>query len=464
MIRARVARAFGWFVLVGALASTAACEQADDAGEEVASASESALTFTGNANATTRSWFTFPFTAQVGDVISATLDWANASADLNVYLYDPTGKVVAYENTTTAKPSRATTTAKLAGTWRVAVKCRSGSTTFDIQLDVTAPAAPATARFPGDPGRGKVYLGAAARSQAPDALDPLHANLNGQKFSMIRLYYTDSISWSNVDGHVARGRIPAVSFKNGSRSISSIASGGQDAWIDAIGAEIKRCAPVPFYMTFFHEPEDNFPSAAEGTTFRAASRRIVSRWRAAGVKNFTYVADYFMTNWTFTPASKRDWRSWYPDWKGTTQPGSSKDAPNIADFYTGADAVVDVIGLDVYNWWNPTKAADKWESFQQHSDWAVSRTKLLGKPYCVGEYGTMAFRSGSTYDATRTRGWFYDAYAYMLKNDFVCAMYWNNDHEEDAWDPRLETNDPQKLRFGALAEVMARSTTAKPSW
>ena len=81
-----------------------------------------------------------------------------------------------------------------------------------------------------------------------------------------------------------------------------------------------------------------------------ATRRIVSRWRAANVKNFTFVADYFMTSWTFA-GSGRDWRNWYPDWKGTTAAGSSKDSPNVADFYAGADSVVDVIGYDIYNWW-----------------------------------------------------------------------------------------------------------------
>lgn len=456
-----IARAAVFGGLVTTMVLGAACSAPAD--EEPGAAAVDPLTITGTANPTTSSWHTFPFTANVGDVISATLDWDNPAADLNVYLYDPTGKVVAYENSTTAKPSKTTTTAKLAGNWKVAVKCHDAQAKFTIDLTVTPAAPPApVSRFAGDPGKGKMYLGAAVASQAATGLDPLEAELGGKKFGMIRLYYADSISWSNVDAHIARNRIPAVSFKNGARTIESIASGGQDAWIDGIGAEIKKRPTVPFYMTFFHEPEDNFATAAAATSFRAASRRIVTRWRAAGVKNFAYVSDYYMTNWSFTPASGRDWRWWYPDWKGTTAAGSSKDAPNIADFYTGASSVVDVIGFDVYNWWEPPQAATEWKSFQAHADWGVSRTKLLGKPYCVGEYGTMAFQSNGVFDATRTKGWLTDAYDYMLKNDFVCAMYWNNDHGEDGWDPRMEMQDPQKLRFAAMKDILGRAGTAVP--
>jgi hypothetical protein len=310
-----------------------------------------------------------------------------------------------------------------------------------------------------------MYLGVATASQAPTAYDGLQAEMGGKTFGMTRLYYLDSVSWSNVDGHIAKGRIPAISFKNGSRSMTTIASGGEDAWIDSIGAAIKQRAPVPFYMTFYHEPEDNFPTAGEAATFRAASRRIVSRWRAAGVTNFTYVSDYYMTDWSFVAASGRDWRWWYPDWKGTTQAGSSKDAPNAADFYSGADSVVDVIGFDIYNWWTPADGTSGWKSFQAHADTALTRMNLLGKPYCVGELGTMAYQANGVFDASKTKAWITDAYQYMLQKNFVCAMYWNNDNDAgDGWDPRLENNDPQKLRFAAMADVLGRSTTVKPAW
>jgi hypothetical protein len=468
-------RASAFVLCSSAIALAPACA-APDAEEEVAASSESGLTLSGSANDKSRSWHTFPFEAKSGDVITATLDWDNTRADLNVYLYNPAGTVVAYENSTTAKPSRATTTAQLSGTWKVGVKCSSGSAKFKIDLRVTSPApeptpaptptptpTPTTGRFAGDPGAGKLYLGVATASQSPDAYGGLEAEL-GRKFGMTRLYYADAISWSNVDGHIARGRIPAVSFKNGSRTIANIASGAEDAWIDAMGAAIRQRAPVPFFMTFFHEPEDNFPTAAEATSFRAANRRIASRWRAAGVKNFTWVVDYYMTNWSFVAASGRDWRWWYPDWKGTTQAGSSKDAPSALDFYTGSESVADVIGLDVYNWWDPTKGTSGWQSFQTHADWATSRMDFLGKPYCVGELGTMAYQVGGVFDATRTKAWFSDAYQYMTTKNFVCAMYWNNDHSVDAWDPRLELNDPQKLRFGALADIMGRPATAMPTW
>lgn len=430
--------------------------------------------FSGATNATNASWKTFDFPAEAGERIDARLDWDNAAADLNVYLYDPSGKVVAYENSTTAKPSVTSTTANATGTWRVALKCRSSSANFTVVVRRSPasspppppppePPPPPAPRFPGDPGPGKIVMGAAMANQTASTFDATNAAI-GRKFSASRLYYGSNINWGNVDSHIAAGRMPAVSFKNESRTLANIAAGREDAWIDAIGAQIKARAPVPFWMTFFHEPEDNYPTAPEATEFRAASRRIVQRWRQLGVTNFTYVADYFMTDWSFVAASGRDWRWWYPDWKGTTAAGSSKDAPNPADFYSGSSSVVDVIGLDVYNFWEIGMAESRWRSFQSHADQALSRMRGLQKPYAVGEWGSMAYQVNGVVDAARTRAWFIDAYDYMVSRNFVGAMYWNNDFDVSAWDCRLEFHDPGKVRLQAMNEIMGRATTVVPTW
>jgi len=431
------------------------------------------VNFSGSANATTSAWQTFSFPAEAGELIEATLDWVNTAANLNVYLYDPSGKVVAYENSATAKPSKASVTAALSGTWKVALKCASGSTDFSILVRRTPgattpppppPPPPTGPRFPGDPGPGKMYMGAAMATQTASAFDPIDAQLGGPKFSASRLYFGSSIGWSTVDAHIAAGRMPVVSFKNESHALANIASGAEDAWIDSIGAQVKARAPVPFWMTFYHEPEDNHTTAESATEFRAASRHIVERWHQTGVNNFAYVADYFMTDWTFQSASGRDWRWWYPDWKGTTAAGSSKDSPNIADFYTGSSSLVNVIGFDIYNFWEIGMAETKWRTFKSHADMALSRVGLLGKPYAVGEWGTMAYQVNGVVDAAKTRTWIIEAYDYMVAHDFVGAMYWNNDFDSSAWDCRLETLDPGKVRFAAMGEVMKRTTTVKPVW
>jgi hypothetical protein len=251
-----------------------------------------------------------------------------------------------------------------------------------------------------------------------------------------------------------------LSFKTGGRSIGSVANGGQDAWIDSIGAAIKARSPKPLFITFYHEPENDFVDAGSAAQLRAASRRIVQRWRASGVKNFTFVSTHFMTSWTFN-GSGRDWRWWYPDWKGTTRAGSSEANPDASDFYAGADSVVDVIGYDIYNWWEPGKTASHWTSFQSQADYALSRHRVLGKPKCVGEMGTMAYEVNGVIDEAKTRAYFNDAYAYMLANDFVCAQYWDN-HFTSTWDARLETHDPKGIRMDAFSALLSRATTLVP--
>jgi hypothetical protein len=186
----------------------------------------------------------------------------------------------------------------------------------------------------------------------------------------------------------------------------------------------------------------------------------VQRWHQTGVTNFTYVSDYYMTDWSFSAASGRDWRWWYPDWKGTTAAGSSKDSPNIADFYTGSSSVVDVIGFDIYNFWEIGQSVTKWRTFQSHADNALARVNLLGKPYAVGEWGTMAYQVNGVVDVAKSHAWIVDAYDYMISHNFVGAMYWNNDFSSTTWDCRLEDFDPGKVRFQAMSEVMKRSTTA----
>jgi hypothetical protein len=66
--------------------------------------------------------------------ITATLDWDNASANLRLFLYDPTGALV-WQSPTAGKPKTMSFDAPTAGTWKLGVKALSGSAAYTLTVD-----------------------------------------------------------------------------------------------------------------------------------------------------------------------------------------------------------------------------------------------------------------------------------------------------------------------------------------
>ena len=66
--------------------------------------------------------------------ITATLDWDNASANLRLFLYDPTGALV-WQSPTAGKPKTMSFDAPTAGTWKLGVKALSGSAAYTLSVD-----------------------------------------------------------------------------------------------------------------------------------------------------------------------------------------------------------------------------------------------------------------------------------------------------------------------------------------
>ena len=98
--------------------------------------------FTGSADSAGVSWrnHTFPVDAPV--TIRATLDWANAGANLNLFLYNPSGTQVAMATSTTARPEVITYAAGVSGDWRLGVKAKSGASSYTLTVEGAAPAQP----------------------------------------------------------------------------------------------------------------------------------------------------------------------------------------------------------------------------------------------------------------------------------------------------------------------------------
>ena len=66
--------------------------------------------------------------------ITAVLDWVDPSANLNMFLYNPAGTMV-QSATGGAKPEQIAHQATTTGTWKIGIKAKTGSTTYDVQVD-----------------------------------------------------------------------------------------------------------------------------------------------------------------------------------------------------------------------------------------------------------------------------------------------------------------------------------------
>lgn len=89
-------------------------------------------------------WRTHTFEVSQAGTISATLDWDNTAADLNLGLRDPSGTWVQWAASTTAKPERIVHSTVVTGTWTLGVSAKSGSAAYvlDVYHSGSAPPSP----------------------------------------------------------------------------------------------------------------------------------------------------------------------------------------------------------------------------------------------------------------------------------------------------------------------------------
>lgn len=248
------------------------------------------------------------------------------------------------------------------------------------------------ALFPGDPGPGAVLSGGTVWSGSagvPSGIDWLDDH-TGKPHVLARTYSSiaDSWHWSAIDAAIAVGRIPFTTTKFTAYTTAQIASGAADSALATQASRAIARAPAPIWLGYFHEPEDNFPSDAEAAGFRAACRYIVSYLRGAGVTNVAWVFPVWMARWSFdggVGVRGNAWK-WDPDWKGTLSgPGG---IPTAADWYTGAESVVDVIGMDQYT---PTIGGSTYHTFAWDVGFSLDKLTSWGrprKPVAIGELGT----------------------------------------------------------------------------
>jgi acyl dehydratase len=346
------------------------------------------------------------------------------------------------------------------------------------------------ARFLGDPGVGKYYFGGREDtltwSDSETAIANWQTNMTtwsgGMPLGIIRVFDSSSSITNGVNvlgamtRHYNNGRLPHISFKlpSGITAADAAAQTGQfSTWMDSLATAFSSYAPKPVWWTFNHEPENDtgvYDTAGGAANYRAICRNIRLALKSRGVTNDMFWTTAYMCPFTFGDrGGTRDWRWWYPDWKGTTAPGSSKNNPNPADFYMPGDsnAVVDGIGLDIYSWWEEGSPLSSFESFETLFMWAHNRMSFLGLPYNVMEHGVCAYHTGTesggtaVYDPNLTLDYLSAMSTVITAHNIVALQVYNYALVNQQF--RLEIGDPNKYRYQGYGQAMSGGSVVLPT-
>ncbi|HEX5116473.1 MAG TPA: DNRLRE domain-containing protein [Pseudonocardiaceae bacterium] len=316
-----------------------------------------------------------------------------------------------------------------------------------LVLTVTHQAPTATARFPGDPGPGKVWLGlndvpayAAVQSHLPAPLG-IRRVYNGNNWGVPK---------KAVANAIANHEIPFASWKLAPYTVSTVPQSA----IDTVCADLKSFAPHPIWATVYHEPEDNLTTAAQAADYRALFRNTVHTCDAMGVTNVAWTEPTLQAPFSFGTASGRNPAWWEPDWKGT-------NTGTAADWYTGADRVIDILSIDVYI---PLINTDKWQLLSTtiatvKNRWTALGMPLAGRPWAVGELGVKSDVQDS--DLTKGPSAMQDAYDTAVSNGFVGIGWWTTGGDSFCDGP-VPASDPNCLREQKLAALDGDPRTAHP--
>ncbi len=91
-------------------------------------------TFTGTLSASGVSWVTHPVVVDAAGTLDIELSWPTATADLNLFLYAPNGDLITFQNGA-ARPEVISAHVDEPGTYKVGIKCKTGSTSYTLEVD-----------------------------------------------------------------------------------------------------------------------------------------------------------------------------------------------------------------------------------------------------------------------------------------------------------------------------------------
>jgi hypothetical protein len=380
-----------------------------------------------------RAWKSHSFPASAGDKIRVTLDWGS-SADLNAFLYAPSGSLLKGTAGSTARPEVVEATATESGTWKVGVKAFSGSASYTVTVRVTPsvggvdpvpepppPAPGCVARFAGDPGcASKIYYGASVEGGAPKTFE----TQLGTTLSVYRSYFkpddTPASFANRANDDLANRRLPLMSTKVPNNDWAGVGAGKYDTWLLPI---IKALAavPGPVWLSLHHEPRSD-GAPADWVKMQQRARQLID----ANSKNIALVG--ILNGFSFL-----------------------QKVPDADEYNHPVGSGVHVMGFDSYCQWSPT-AGGTWREPNVVFSPGVSIAGW-GYPTLVGEYGVRTDPA----NPGKAAQWLKDAWSFASSNKFVAISYFNSgaNSPDGTWELEGE-------RLTAFKSILAKPEVARP--
>ncbi len=208
-----------------------------------------------------------------------------------------------------------------------------------------------------------------------------------------------------VDGVLASGRTPLITWQPHDEPVADIARGAYDDLIRAFADGVRDAHGLVYLRPFPEMNGDWVPWNGHPATFVSAWRRMAAIFAAEGANNVRWV--------------------WCPN--ATDQP---RTAANRMEAYYPGDDVVDVLALDGYNW-GDTRPWSAWRSFEDIFARPYARITAIGpQPVWIAEVAS-AERGGNK--ARWIRGML-DSRAFPR----LAGVVWFNERKEADW--RLESS------------------------
>ena len=149
------------------------------------------------------------------------------------------------------------------------------------------------------------WLGVAAQAYSPltsKAAMAVDEDFSGSPFAIAHVYNTNgklfpSASDISLATEAGRNRLLFENWKPATNQTwAQIAAGGSDARIDTEAAYLKSTFNLPFFLSVWHEPENDVNLAAGSgmtpTDYQAMFRHVVQRVRGDGANKFVSVMNY----------------------------------------------------------------------------------------------------------------------------------------------------------------------------
>jgi hypothetical protein len=264
-----------------------------------------------------------------------------------------------------------------------------GSAVAGLSLaGLPAPATALAARFPGDPGIGKLYYGLNTYGGDPSTREAFF----GHRVGCYRSYFTANQADYLVTickRDLARGRQPLVSIENPG-TWYDVGRGVYDSsWLRPLMTKLAG-VPGPVWLCINHEPYFDIGPGKNDATYRAMYRRA-ALYKPANVALMPVVG--------LVSYDK-------------TEHGTQT---NIAKWY--ALDVIDIVGCDTYNHWHTGSTYWVWRSAATTFAFFDTLAKM-NKPIALNEYGTRTDPNQPGRAAT----WMAQAHDLLVKRGDVVAM------------------------------------------